>query len=84
MRAYTLRLDDEKADMLKHVSIEEGVNIRIILTELIYNYLQAHRETIEILSKSGWMRSIEKAKTDNAGGNLIKHAEVKKILNVGD
>ena len=70
--------------MLKHVSIEEGVNIRIILTELIDNYLQAHRETIEILSKSGWMRSIEKAKTDKAGGNLIKHAEVKKILNVGD
>jgi len=79
MRAYTLRMGDERADILKHLSIEEGVTVKSILIRLIDQYIEAHRETIKILSKSGLARSIETAKMDKRKGKLIKRKNIKKI-----
>ena len=58
MKAYTLRLDDDKAKVLRHLAIEEGRSIREILEELIDEYIDARRETLEILSKPGLYESI--------------------------
>lgn len=83
MKAYTLRLDDETARILKHISIEEGKNIREIILELLNNYMESHRETLEIMSKAGWIHSIKNAERENAQRKLISQKKLKNLINVG-
>jgi len=82
MKAYTLRLDDRRAKILKHLSIEEGKSIREILLELLDRYMQSHKETLEILSQAGWMESIKRAEEDVKKRKLVSHKDAKKILDV--
>ena len=39
-----------------------------ILAELIDEYIERHKETLDILSKPGWVDVIEKGKTEIAKG----------------
>ena len=68
MKAYTLRLDNDKAKVLRHLAVEEGRSIRDILEELIDQYIEARKETLEILSQPGLYESvIESSKAARRG-----------------
>jgi len=84
MKSYTLRLDDERARLLKHISIEENRTIREVLLLLIDEYISAHKETIEILSDKRWVASIKKGEDDIRKGNVVSHRKLKKLLDMED
>ena len=84
MKAYTLRLDDERAKLLKHLSIEEGRSIKDILVNLIDIYIESRKETLEILSKKGWVESIQRGLEDLKKKRLVSHKNIKKEIDLED
>lgn len=48
--ATTIRLDEEKARLLRALAGYEGRKINDILNELIDEYIERHKETLELLS----------------------------------
>ncbi len=48
--ATTIRLDEEKAKLLRALAGYEGRKINDILNELIDEYIERHKETLELLS----------------------------------
>ncbi|MCJ7579126.1 MAG: hypothetical protein MUP98_01160 [Candidatus Aminicenantes bacterium] len=55
MATTTVRIPEEKRDLIKIVASIEKRDIKEILTELIDEYLERHRETLEILSRPDWV-----------------------------
>lgn len=74
MKKYTLRIEDEKLKALKHIATEENRSVRDILLELITDYIEAHKETLELLSIPGFyeklIESSKKAKSGIKGKTL--------------
>jgi len=58
MKAYTLKLPEEKARALKHIAVEEDRTIREILEELIDQYIESHCETLEPLKIHGFYKKL--------------------------
>ena len=72
MPTTTVRIPEEKRDMLKIVASVEKRDIKEILTELIDEYLERHKETLEILSKPDWVESINQGLKASKKGETIK------------
>ncbi|HCS47114.1 MAG: hypothetical protein A2V45_00100 [Candidatus Aminicenantes bacterium RBG_19FT_COMBO_58_17] len=53
MSTTTVRIPDNMRDSLKIIASVEKRNIKDILSELIEEYLERHKETLEILSRQG-------------------------------
>jgi predicted transcriptional regulator len=51
MSTTTVRIPDDMRDSLKIIASVEKRNIKDILSELIEEYLERHKETLEILSR---------------------------------
>ena len=64
MKTTTVRIPEEKRDLLKIISSVEKRGIKDILTELIDEYIERNRETLEILSNPDWTESIRKGKEE--------------------
>ncbi len=58
MKAYTLKLPEEKARALKHIAVEEDRSMREILEDLIDQYIDSHRETLELLRIPGFYKRL--------------------------
>ncbi|MEW6110198.1 MAG: hypothetical protein AB1632_13690 [Nitrospirota bacterium] len=58
MSTTTVRIPEEKRDLLKVVASVEKRDIKEILSELIDEYLERHKETLEILSQPDWAEAI--------------------------
>ena len=67
-KAYTLRLDDKRMKALQHLAVEEGRSIRDILEDLLDGYFEAHRETLELLSRRGFLDSLLKSSKETRSG----------------
>jgi hypothetical protein len=63
-----VRIPEEKRDELKVVASLEKRNIKEILTELIDEYVDRHRETLELLSRPEWVDVIRKGREEAASG----------------
>ena len=61
MDTATIRIPENKKNMLKAVSSLENRKINEIVVELIEEYLQRHKETVEILSIPGLYDRIAEA-----------------------
>lgn len=57
-KAYTLRLDEKRMKALQHLAIEENRSIRDILESLLDGYFEAHEETLELLARRGFLKSV--------------------------
>jgi hypothetical protein len=64
METTTVRIPKEKRDILKIISSVERRDLIEILSELIDEYIERHRETLEILSKPEWVEIIRKGKKE--------------------
>ncbi len=64
MSTATVRIPEEKRDLLKIISSVEKRGIKDIITELIDEYIERHKETLEILSKPEWVEAIKQGKED--------------------
>ena len=64
MTTATVRIPEEKRDILKVIASIEKSEIKDILSELIDEYIERHRETLELLSKPDWVNAIKKGKEE--------------------
>ena len=64
MTTATVRIPEEKRDILKVIASIEKSEIKDILSELIDEYIERHRETLELLSRPDWVDAIKKGKEE--------------------
>ncbi|HDR16631.1 MAG TPA: hypothetical protein ENN79_14340 [Desulfobacteraceae bacterium] len=78
METTTVRIPKEKRDTLKIISSIERRDLIDILSELIDEYIERHKETLELLSKPEWVEIIRKGKKeieDKAKGKSLDELE---------
>lgn len=67
METATVRIPVEKRDILKIIASIERKEIKEILSELIDEYIERHKETLDLLSRPEWVEAITKGKQEVAG-----------------
>jgi hypothetical protein len=78
METTTVRIPKEKRDTLKIISSVERRDLIEILSELIDEYIERHKETLELLSRPEWVEIIRKGKKeieDKAKGKSLDELE---------
>lgn len=73
MATATVRIPEEKKDILKIISSIEKKEIKEILTELIDEYIERHKETLALFSRPDWVDVIRKGKEEVKKGAKGKH-----------
>ena len=64
MSTATVRIPEEKRDILKVIASVERRDIKDVLTELIDEYVERHRETLELLSRPDWVEAIKRGREE--------------------
>lgn len=64
MSTATVRIPEEKRDILKIVVSIEKKELKEILSELIDEYIERHKETLELLPRPEWVEVIKKGKEE--------------------
>lgn len=60
----TVRIPEDKRDLLKIIAGIEKTEMKEILTELIDEYVERHRETLDLLSRPEWVEEISRGKEE--------------------
>lgn len=68
MSTATVRIPEDKRDTLKIIASLEKKDIQEILSELIDDYIERHKETLNLLSRPEWVEMIKKGKEEVAKG----------------
>ena len=68
MSTATVRIPENKRDVLKIIATVEKREMKDILSELIDEYIERHRETVDLLSKPEWIEIIEQGKKEVVKG----------------
>ena len=64
MTTATVRIPAEKRDILRIIAGIEKTEMKEILTELIDEYIERHRETLDLLSRPEWVDIIGQGKQE--------------------
>jgi predicted CopG family antitoxin len=64
----TVRIPAKKRDILKIIAGIEKTEIKEILSELIDEYIERHKETLDLLSKPEWVEAISRGKEEVVSG----------------
>jgi predicted CopG family antitoxin len=64
MSTATVRIPENKRDILKNIATLEKREMKEILSELIDEYVERHKETLDLLSRPQWVEVIEKGKAE--------------------
>jgi hypothetical protein len=68
METTTVRISKEKRDLLKIIASVEKREMQEIFSELIDDYIERHKETLELLSNPEWVDIIKSGKNEIADG----------------
>ncbi|NVM23431.1 MAG: hypothetical protein HWN68_16810 [Desulfobacterales bacterium] len=68
MKTATVRIPEDKRDILKVMASIEKKEMKEILSDLIDEYIERHKETLDLLSRPEWVKIIEKGKAEIATG----------------
>lgn len=68
MATATVRIPAEKRDTLKMIAAIEKTEMKAILTDLIDEYIESHKETLDLLSRPEWVAAIERGKKEVESG----------------
>jgi predicted CopG family antitoxin len=68
MSTATVRIPENKRDILKVIASVERREMKDILSELIDEYIERHKETLDLLSRPEWVRAIQEGKEEVAKG----------------
>ena len=68
MNTVNVRIPEDKRDKLKVIASLEKRSIKDILTELVEEYINRHRETLDLLSRPEWVEVIRQGKEEAARG----------------
>jgi len=72
MSTTTVRIPEDKRDTLKIIASVEKRDIKEILSELIDDYIERHRETLEILSRPDWVTAINEGVKASERGETVR------------
>jgi predicted CopG family antitoxin len=64
MATATVRIPEEKRDLLRIIASLEKSEMKDILSELIDEYVERHRETLDLLSRPEWVDIIARGKSE--------------------
>lgn len=64
MATATVRIPAEKRDILRVIAGIERTEMKEILSELIDEYIERHRETLDLLSRPEWVDIIARGKEE--------------------
>jgi predicted CopG family antitoxin len=64
MATVNVRIPEELRDNLKIIATVEKRDMKDILSDLVTEYIERHRETLEILSNPRWVEMIRKGKEE--------------------
>lgn len=64
MPTATIRIPEEKRDLLRIIASIERTEMKDILSELIDEYVERHRETLDLLSRPEWVDVIARGKSE--------------------
>ena len=79
METATVRIPTKKRDILKIIAGVEKTGIKEILSELIDEYIERHKETLDLLSKPEWIEAIMQGKEEVASG--VKGKSLDELAN---
>ncbi len=68
MATATVRIPEEKRDILRIIAGVEKTEMKEILSELIDEYIERHQETLDLLSRPEWVDIIARGKKEVAEG----------------
>ena len=68
MATATVRIPAEKRDILRIIASIEKTEMKEILSGLIDEYIERHRETLDLLSRPEWVDAIARGKEEVAEG----------------
>ena len=72
MSTTTVRIPEDKRDTLKIIASIEKRDIKEILSELIDEYIERHKETLEILSRPDWVDAINQGLKASEKGETVQ------------
>jgi len=64
METTTVRILKEKRDILKIIASVERREMKDIFSDIIDEYIERHKETLDLLSKPDWLEIIRKGKKE--------------------
>jgi len=68
MATATVRIPAEKRDVLRIIAGVEKTEMKEILSELIDEYIERHKETLNLLSRPEWVEIITRGKQEVENG----------------
>ncbi len=68
MATATVRIPEEKRDVLRIIAGIEKTEMKEILSDLIDEYIERHKETLELLSRPEWVEIITRGKQEVNSG----------------
>ena len=80
MSTATIRIPEEKRNILKAISSMENKKLNEIVVELIDEYVDRHQETLELLSIPGLFETLMTSSKDFKNGKGTKIKDARKEL----
>jgi len=80
METATIRIPEDKKNLLKAVASLENRKMNDILMELIDDYVERHKETLELLAIPGLLRTVRTASREFREGKGVPIDDVRKDL----
>ena len=68
MATATVRIPEEKRDILRIIAGIEKTEMKEILSDLIDEYIERHKETLDLLSRPEWVEIITRGKQEVDSG----------------
>lgn len=80
MATATIRIPEDKKNLLKAISSLENKKLNDVIVELIDEYVDRHRETLELLSFPGLYEKIIKSSEEFKKGKGLSIKDARKKL----
>jgi predicted RNA polymerase sigma factor len=80
METATIRIPEEKKNLLKAVASLENRKMNDILVDLIDEYVERRKETLELLAIPGLLRKVRRAEREFREGKGVPLEDVRKDL----
>ena len=80
METATIRIPEDKKNILKAISSLENKKMNDIIVELIDEYVERHKETLELLSIPGLYENLIKSSEEIRKGKGVSIKDARKKL----
>jgi PHD/YefM family antitoxin component YafN of YafNO toxin-antitoxin module len=80
MDTATIRIPEDKKNILKAISTMENKKLNEVVVELIDEYIERHYETLDLLSIPGLFETLTRASKEFKEGKGIRVKDARKDL----